>query len=110
MAGWGLLESISLGLTPRVFELLSGRGRKFRRVSLIDSLSPIVIGKDVIVALYGLFSKDKVLNHAIEVSGLAEITKRLPINTRFAVANIIREWGAFASLILIEKTLQNELA
>src|SRR5207249_1523171 len=36
------------------------------KVALKGKLSPGVTGKDVIIALCGLFNKDEVLNHAVE--------------------------------------------
>src|ERR1700741_1804018 len=42
---------------------------KVAKVSLKGSLSAGVTGKDVIIALCGLFNKDEVLNHAVEFTG-----------------------------------------
>src|SRR5207248_6051778 len=39
------------------------------KVVLQGKLSPGVVGKDVIIALCGLFNKDEVLNHAVEFIG-----------------------------------------
>ena len=39
------------------------------KVVLKGKLSPGVVGKDVIIALCGLFNKDEVLNHAVEFVG-----------------------------------------
>src|ERR1043165_5416350 len=39
------------------------------RVVLKGKLLPGVVGKDVIIALCGLFNKDEVLNHAVEFQG-----------------------------------------
>src|SRR5437764_12988449 len=39
---------------------------KVAKVLLKGNLSPGVTGKDVIIALFGLFNKDQVLNHAVE--------------------------------------------
>lgn len=79
------------------------------KVSLIGSLSPGVTGKDVIVALCGLFSKDEVLNHAIEFVGSEETMKSLPIDTRLTIANMTTEWGALSGLFPIDNVLQNWL-
>lgn len=57
-------------------------------------LAPGVTGKDVIVALCGLFNNDEVLNHAIEFSGSEETLKSLSIDSRLALANMTTEWGA----------------
>ena len=42
---------------------------KVAKVVLKGKLSPGVTGKDVIIALCGLFNKDEVLNHAVEFLG-----------------------------------------
>src|SRR5215208_3593890 len=39
------------------------------RVTLRGALKPGVVGKDVIIALCGLFNQDEVLNHAVEFHG-----------------------------------------
>src|SRR5437899_8075996 len=39
------------------------------KVVLTGKLSPGVVGKDVIIALCGLFNKDEVLNHSVELLG-----------------------------------------
>lgn len=57
-----------------------------------------VTGKDVIVALCGLFNNDEVLNHAIEFSGSEEALKSLSIDDRLAIANMTTEWGALRFL------------
>ena len=57
-----------------------------------------VTGKDVIVALCGLFNNDEVLNHAIEFSGSEETLKTLSIGDRLAIANMTTEWGALRFL------------
>ena len=57
-----------------------------------------VTGKDVIVALCGLFNNDEVLNHAIEFSGSEESLKSLSIDDRLAIANMTTEWGALRFL------------
>ena len=48
-------------------------------------------GKDVIVALCGLFSKDEVLNHAIEFTGSEETMRSLPVDARLTIANMTTE-------------------
>lgn len=57
-----------------------------------------VTGKDVIVALCGLFDKDDVLNHAIEFTGSEETMRSLPIDARLTIANMTTEWGALSGL------------
>jgi homoaconitate hydratase len=46
---------------------------------------PGVTGKDVIIALSGLFNKDEVLNYAIEFTGSDESMKSLSIDTRLTI-------------------------
>ncbi|KAJ2851511.1 mitochondrial Homoaconitase [Coemansia brasiliensis] len=75
------------------------------KVELLGTLPPGVVGKDVIVALCGLFSNDEVLNHAVEFVG--EGTHSLPVEDRLAIANMTTEWGALAGLFAVDDvTLQ----
>lgn len=62
-------------------------------------------GKDIIVALCGLFNNDEVLNHAIEFTG--ESIKELPIDYRLTIANMTTEWGALSGVFPIDETLIN---
>ncbi|KAF2842063.1 aconitase iron-sulfur domain-containing protein [Patellaria atrata CBS 101060] len=48
-----------------------------------------VTGKDVIVALAGLFNKDEVLNHALEFSGSEETMMSIPIDDRLTISNMV---------------------
>lgn len=66
-------------------------------------------GKDVIVALCGLFNSDQVLNHAIEFTGSEEALRSLPIDDRLAIANMTTEWGALSGLFPIDSLLQGYL-
>lgn len=68
------------------------------KVNLLGTLPYGVTGKDVIVALCGLFNKDEVLNHAIEFSGSEETLRSLPIDDRLTIANMTTEWGALTGL------------
>ena len=52
-----------------------------------------VTGKDVIIALCGIFSNDEVLNHAIEFTGSKETMRSLPVDARLTIANMTTEWG-----------------
>src|ERR1700753_751135 len=63
-------------------------------------------GKDVIVALCGLFSNDEVLNHAIEFTGSEETLRSLPIDDRLTIANMTTEWGALTGLFPIDSMLK----
>src|SRR5260370_1109183 len=67
---------------------------KVARVVLKGRLSPGVVGKDVIIALCGLFNKDEVLNHAVEFTG--DGVANLPMSARMTIANMTTEWGALA--------------
>jgi homoaconitate hydratase len=64
-----------------------------------------VTGKDVIVALCGLFNNDEVLNHAIEFTGSEETMRSLPIDDRLTIANMTTEWGALSGLFPIDSVL-----
>jgi homoaconitate hydratase len=65
-----------------------------------------VTGKDVIVALCGLFNNDEVLNHAIEFTGSEQTMRSLPVDDRLAIANMTTEWGALTGLFPIDEMLQ----
>lgn len=62
-------------------------------------------GKDIIVALCGLFNNDEVLNHAIEFTG--DAIKHLPVDYRLTIANMTTEWGALSGVFPIDDTLIN---
>ncbi|KAL8708146.1 MAG: hypothetical protein Q9220_006907 [cf. Caloplaca sp. 1 TL-2023] len=79
-------------------------------VTFTGKLPKGVTGKDVIVALCGLFSQDEVLNHAIEFTGSEESMASLPIDDRLAIANMTTEWGALTGLFPIDDTLQRWLS
>jgi homoaconitate hydratase len=66
------------------------------KVVLKGRLSPGVVGKDVIIALCGLFNKDEVLNHAVEFVG--DGVPKLPMSARMTIANMTTEWGALAGV------------
>lgn len=68
-----------------------------------------VTGKDVIVALCGLFNNDEVLNHAIEFTGTTDTMKTLPVDDRLAIANMTTEWGALSGLFPIDDVLKGWL-
>jgi homoaconitate hydratase len=72
------------------------------KVDFSGTLRPGVTGKDVIIALCGLFNNDEVLNHAIEFTG--EGVSTLSINDRLTIANMTTEWGALAGLFPIDDT------
>ena len=66
------------------------------KVVLKGKLSPGVVGKDVIIALCGLFNKDEVLNHAVEFVG--DGVAALAMSARMTIANMTTEWGALAGV------------
>lgn len=74
------------------------------QVSLEGRLSPGVTGKDVIVALAGLFNNDEVLNAAIEFTGSG--VEHIPIDERLTIANMTTEWGAVAGVFPIDSKLE----
>lgn len=69
---------------------------KVAKVLLKGNLSAGVTGKDVIIALCGLFNKDEVLNHAVEFLG--DGVANLPMSARLTIANMTTEWGALAGV------------
>lgn len=79
------------------------------KVTFTGVLPKGVTGKDVIVALCGLFDKDDVLNHAIEFTGAEETLRSLPIDARLTIANRTTEWGALSGLFPMDGLLQGWL-
>lgn len=73
------------------------------KAELRGKLSRGVTGKDVIVALCGLFNKDEVLNAAIEFtgSGVAALT----VDDRLTISNMTTEWGALVGFFPVDETL-----
>lgn len=71
------------------------------RVVLRGRLQPGVSGKDVIIALIGLFNRDEVLNHAIEFDG---DVAALSLDQRLTIANMTTEWGALAGVFPADAT------
>jgi homoaconitate hydratase len=82
---------------------------RMAKVVLTGSLRKGVTGKDVIVALCGLFDKDEVLNHAIEFAGSEETMRSLPIDARLTIANMTTEWGALSGLFPMDDVLHGWL-
>jgi len=79
------------------------------KVNFTGILPEGVTGKDVIVALCGLFNNDEVLNHAIEFTGSTATLRSLPIDDRLAIANMTTEWGALSGLFPIDDVLRGWL-
>jgi len=71
------------------------------KVVLEGQLPAGVSGKDVIIALCGLYAHDEVLNAALEFSG-SGITN-LSMDARFAVANMSTEWGALVAWFPVDE-------
>jgi homoaconitate hydratase len=69
---------------------------KVAKVMLKGKLAPGVTGKDVIIALCGLFNKDEVLNHAVEFVG--DGVSAFSMDARMTIANMTTEWGALAGV------------
>lgn len=79
------------------------------KVTLAGSMPQGVTGKDVIVALAGLFNKDEVLNHAIEFTGSDATLATIPVDDRLTIANMTTEWGALTGLFPIDSVLHSWL-
>lgn len=79
------------------------------KVTFTGVLPAGVTGKDVIVALCGLFNNDDVLNHAIEFTGSEETMRSLPVDYRFTIANMTTEWGALSGLFPMDGVLKGWL-
>lgn len=65
------------------------------QVVLQGQLAEGVTGKDLIIALCGLYNHDEALNAATEFSGPG--VANLPIDARFSIANMSTEWGPIVS-------------
>jgi homoaconitate hydratase len=80
---------------------------KVARVVLKGKLSAGVTGKDVIIALCGLFNKDEVLNHAVEFVG--DGVAHFSMDARMTIANMTTEWGALAGVFPFDELTVNYL-
>jgi len=80
---------------------------KVARCTLTGRLQPGVVGKDVIIALCGLFNNDEVLNHAVEFTG--DGVDCLSMDERMSIANMTTEWGALAGLFPFDSLLRDYL-
>src|SRR6202030_3995725 len=83
------------------------QGPKVAKVVLKGKLSPGVTGKDVIIALCGLFNKDEVLNHAVEFVG--DGVAHLPMSARMTIANMTTAWSALAGVFPFDQVTVNDL-
>lgn len=77
------------------------------RVTLKGRLRPGVTGKDVIVALCGLFNRDEVLNHAVEFVG--DGVACLSMDQRMSIANMTTEWGALVGFFPFDEVTRDYL-
>jgi homoaconitate hydratase len=59
-----------------------------------------VSGKDIALALCGLFGNDEVLNHALEFEG--DALEYISIEQRMTIANMTTEWGALVGLFPVD--------
>ncbi|SCU93800.1 LAFA_0F18272g1_1 [Lachancea sp. 'fantastica'] len=73
------------------------------QVELRGELPHGISGKDIIVALCGIFNEDQVLNHAIEFTGSS--LDKIPVDYRLTIANMTTEWGALSGLFPVDQTL-----
>lgn len=72
------------------------------RVELKGKLQPGVTGKDVIIALCGLYNQEEVLNAAVEFTGPGVAS--LSMDARFTIANMSTEWGALVGWFPCDQT------
>jgi homoaconitate hydratase len=77
------------------------------RVMLEGKLQPGVVGKDVIIALCGVFNHDEVLNMVVEFGG--DGVACLSMDQRMSVANMTTEWGALAGVFPFDDVLRDYL-
>ena len=80
---------------------------KQARVVLRGKPGPGVVGKDVIIALCGLFNNDEVLNHAVEFYG--DGVAALSMEDRMTIANMTTEWGALSGVFPFDEILRDWL-
>ncbi len=71
------------------------------QVVLSGSLKPGVTGKDVIIALCGIYNREEVLNAAVEFTGSGVVG--LSIDARLAIANMSTEWGALVGWFPVDE-------
>src|SRR5580700_629966 len=80
---------------------------KVAKAVLKGNLPAGVTGKDVIIALCGLFNKDEVLNHSVEFLG--DGVAYLSMGARMTIANMTTEWGALAGVFPFDEVTMNYL-
>ncbi|KPM43310.1 Homoaconitase, mitochondrial [Neonectria ditissima] len=75
------------------------------QVTFTGTLPKGATGKDVIVALCGLFPTE-VLNHSVEFTGSEETMASLSIDSRLTISNMSTEWSALSAMFPADKTLE----
>lgn len=75
------------------------------QVTFTGTMPPGVTGKDVIVALCGLFPTE-VLNHSVEFAGSEETMSSISIDNRLTISNMSTEWSALSAIFPADKTLE----
>jgi homoaconitate hydratase len=71
------------------------------QVVLEGSLARGVTGKDVIIALCGLYNREEVLNAAVEFAGTGVLA--LDMEARLTIANMTTEWGALVGWFPVDE-------
>ena len=72
------------------------------QVVLEGKLRQGVTGKDIIIALCGLYNHDEALNAAIEFSGPGVAS--LSVDARFSISNMSTEWGPLVAWFPVDET------
>lgn len=75
-------------------------------VTFTGTLPPGVTGKDVIVALCGLFPTE-VLNHSVEFAGSEETMASISVDNRLTISNMSTEWSALSAMVRFPPVFQN---
>jgi len=78
------------------------------QVVLTGALGPGVSGKDVILALCGLYNREEVLNAAVEFVGPGVAS--LSMDARMTIANMTTEWGALTGWFPVDDATLGFLA
>lgn len=71
------------------------------QVVLKAKLQPGVTGKDVIIALCGIYNNEEVLNAAVEFAGPG--VAGLSMDARLTIANMSTEWGALVAWFPVDE-------
>ena len=71
------------------------------QVVLEGKLAEGVSGKDLIIALCGIYNHDEALNAAIEFSGPGVAS--LPMDARFTISNMSTEWGPLVAWFPVDE-------